>query len=130
MIKLNANSVKQANEIVKANYPGMRVHVAGNENPIAYYAVTQAEWDVLHPANTDRRLDYDEFRDKWPSNNKWWDTWEFARTNAAAWKFMIRLAIEERGVILNSNRVAEFLQLLVDNNVLTNNQRNNILNGQ
>ena len=127
MIKLTANSVKQANEIVKANYPGLLVHVAGNENPIGYYAATKAEWDALHPADTDRRLDYDAFRDKFPSNAKWWDTWEFARTNAAAFKFMIRLAIEDRGVILNSQRVADFLQLLVDNNVLTNNQRNSIL---
>ena len=127
MIKLTANSVKQANEIVKAKYPSLRVHVAGNENPIGYYAATQAEWNALHPADTDRRLDYEAFRDKWPSINKWLDTWEFARTNAAAWRFMVRLGFEDRGVVLNSQRVAEFLQLLVDNNVLTNNQRNNIL---
>ena len=127
MIKLNATSVKQANDIVKANYPGMRVHVAGNEVPIGYYAATQAEWNALHPADTDRRLDYEAFRDRWPSTNKWLDTWEFARTNAAAWRFMARLGFEDRGVVLNSQRVADFLQLLVDNNVLTNNQRNNIL---
>lgn len=127
MIKLNANSVKTANDIIKASYPGQRLHVAGNETPIGYYAATQQEWAALHPADANRRLDYDEFRDKFPSNAKWWDTWEFARTNADAWKFMIRLAIEDRGVILNSQRVADFLQLLVTNGVLTNNQRNNIL---
>ena len=127
MIKLTAKSIVEAQKIIKSSYPGLILHVAGNESPVGYYAATQAEWDALHPADTDRRLDYDQFRDKFPSNAKWWDTWEFARTNAAAFKFMIRLAIEDRGVVLNSQRVADFLQLLVDNNVLTNNQRNSIL---
>ena len=127
MIKLAASSIAAAQKIINSSYPAMRLHVAGNESPVGYYAATQAEWDALHPANTDRRLDYEAFRDRWPSTNKWLDTWEFARTNAAAWRFMVRLGFEDRGVILNSQRVADFLQLLVDNNILTNNQRNSIL---
>lgn len=124
MIIITANSAVNAAKIVKNNYPGMLLYVKGN---LEYYAVTQAEWNVLYPADTTRRLDYDDFRDRWPSNGKWWDTWEFARTNAAAFKFMVRLAIEDRGLVLNSTRTTDFLQLLVDNNVLTNNQRNGIL---